>query len=195
MAQAARYGLRRDQGAYGTLNPDWECFIQARKGDEAAWRLLVKRHQRRLAALALLITGSAASVDDIVQETFVRAFGARIRNQRGSVSGFLGTIAYRLAVKESKRLQRNVSLDSQNLPAIGGNPLEIILDEERDRFVAKSIRALDNGHRDVLVLHYYGDKSYEEIAELLQIPLGTVKSRMFYAVKSCRETLRQKGIL
>jgi RNA polymerase sigma-70 factor (ECF subfamily) len=157
--------------------------------------MLVKRYQQRLAALALLITGSAASADDIVQETFVRAYDARIRNRSGSVSGFLGTIAYRLAVKESKRLQRNVSLDVHDMPATGSNPLANILHEERDRFVAESIHALDDGHRDVLVLHYYGDKSYEEIAELLQIPLGTVKSRMFYAVKSCRKILRQKGIL
>jgi len=156
---------------------------------------MVKRYQQRLAALSLLITGSAASVDDIVQETFVRAFRAKIRDQSGSVSGFLGTIAYRLAVKESKRLQRDMSIDTRDFPAVDGNPLESILNEERDRFVAESIRALDNGHRDVIVLHYYGDKSYEEIAELLQIPLGTVKSRMFYAMKSCRETLRQKGIL
>lgn len=179
----------------GAVNADWECFISAQRGDEKAWRVLVGRHQPRLTALALFITGSATAAEDVVQETFVRALGAKIKHKTGTVQGFLGTIAYRLALKEAKRVRRDRELDESSLQDHGRNPLDGVLSDERDRLVAEAICALDAEHRDVLTLRFYGDCNYEEIAEILQAPLGTVKSRIFYAVKSCRERLRQKGVM
>jgi len=160
-----------------------------------AWRVLVGQHQTRLTALALFITGSAAAADDVVQETFVRALQSRIRRFTGTVHAYLGTIAYRLALKEVKRAGRDVELDGLDLADTAHGPLDSILNDERDRLVAEAICTLDEEHRDVLTLRFYGGYSYEEMAELLQIPLGTVKSRIFYAVKSCRESLRLKGVL
>jgi RNA polymerase sigma-70 factor (ECF subfamily) len=177
------------------VSSEWDCFLQAQQGDELAWRVLIEQYQTRLAALALLITGSTAAADDIVQETFVRALGAKIRDRSGTVRGFLGTIAYRLALKESKRQRRNVEFDGLNLPDRNEGPLESVLKDERDRLVTDAIGKLDTEHRDVLVLRFYGGYGYDEIAELVKAPLGTVKSRIFYAVKSCREILRQKGVL
>jgi RNA polymerase sigma-70 factor (ECF subfamily) len=177
------------------VSSDWECFISAQRGDETACRVLVGQHQTRLMALALFITGSATAADDVVQETFVRALGAKIKHSTGTVQGFLGTIAYRLALKEAKRVRRNAELDELDLHDQGRNALDSVLNDERDRLVVETIGTLDAEHRDVLVLRFYGGCRYEEIAEVLQAPLGTVKSRIFYAVKSCRETLRQKGVL
>lgn len=177
------------------MSPDWECFLRAQRGDSTAWRALVDQHQSRLGALALFITGSVVSAEDIVQETFVRAFRARTRHTTGTVGGFLGTIAYRLAVKEAKRLRRNVPLEGVDVPDSDPDPLEHVLDDERDRLIVQAIGTLTDGHRDVLVLRFYGGHSYEEIAELLQLPLGTVKSRVFYAAKSCRDVLKKKGVL
>jgi len=177
------------------VDSEWECFTRAQCGDEMAWRVLIARHQTRLAALALFVTGSAEATDDVVQETFVRALRARISRNTGTVRGFLGTIAYRLAVKEAMRLRRNVGLDGRNVAESGRDALDRVLTEERDRLVADAITTLDAEHRDVLILRFYGGHSYEEIAETLGIPLGTVKSRIFHAVKSCRGTLKEKGVL
>ena len=177
------------------MSSEWDCLIRAQRGDEMAWRLLVGRYQPRLTALALFITGSAAAAEDVVQETFVRALRARIRQMTGTVQGFLGTIAYRLALKEANRAKRHTEVESLDLPDTGDSPLDQILKDERDRLVADAIGALDAGHRDVLILRFYGAYSYEQIGEILDLPLGTVKSRVFYAVKSCREILRQKGVL
>jgi len=169
--------------------------MRARDGDETAWREVVRQHQTRLATLALFITGSVSAADDVVQETFVRALDAKIRHRSGTVQGFLGTIAYRLALKEAKRVGRDVGLDELDLADHGKSALDNILSSERDCLVVEAILTLDSEHRDALILRFYGDCTYEEIAELTHSPLGTVKSRMFYAVKTCRETLRQKGIL
>lgn len=177
------------------MSDDWECFSRARQGDQAAWRELTARHQPRLAALALFVTGATAAVDDIVQETFVRALRARLRDRSGTVQGFLGTIAYRLAVKESQRAQRNIVLEGLEFHDDAPTPLESLLLRERDRHAAEAIAELSPEQREVLLLRLYAGRSYEEIARTLQVPLGTVKSRMFNAVKSCRESLRRKGVL
>jgi len=176
------------------VDSEWACFASAQRGDEMAWRVLVARHRTRLAALALFVTGSTAAADEVVQETFVRALRARIRDTSGTVRGFLGTIAYRLAVKEALRLRRNVGIDGVDAPEGCRDALDLVLADERDRLVAGAIAALDAEHRDVLVLRFYGGHSYEEIAKTLGVPLGTVKSRIFYAVKSCRGTLKEKGV-
>jgi RNA polymerase sigma-70 factor (ECF subfamily) len=176
------------------VTSEWERFIRAQRGDETAWRVLVGQHQTRMTALALMITGSAAAADDVVQETFVRALRAKIKSYTGTVQGFLNTIAYRLALKEAQRIKRNVKLDGLDLTDTAHNPLETILCSERDRLIAETIGSLDVGQRDVLILRLYNGCSYREIAKIQQVPLGTVKSRMFYAVKTCRERLQRKGV-
>jgi len=177
------------------VSPEWDCFFRGRQGDEEAWRVLTENYWPRLMALALLITGSGAAAEDVVQETFVRAFSATIKNTSGTVHGFLGTIAYRLAVKEAQRLRQNVYLDTLERLDHDESPMEQVLKDERQRFVASAINSLNVEHRDVLLLRYYGGHSYEEIANLLDVPTGTVKSRIFYAIKSCRDILRRKGVI
>ena len=177
------------------MNSEWERLTKARKGDETAWRDLVQQYQPRLMSLALLITGSSSSAEDVVQETFMRAFRARINHSKGTVQGFLGTIAYRLALKELKSSKRSETIDNHEITDNNRSSLDNVLLDERDRQIAEAIRGLDDKYRDVLVLRFYADHSYDEIADLLQIPLGTVKSRIFNAVKTCRMILKDKGIL
>lgn len=176
------------------MNSEWGCFIRAQRGDEMAWRMLIAQYRTRLTTLALFITGSASAAEDVAQETFVRAISTNVRRFTGTVSGFLGTIAYRLALKEARRERQSVELNELALADAQNNPLEELLSDERTRAIAAVIDALDDKHRDVLVLRLYGGCSYEEIADLLQIAVGTAKSRMFNATRACREGLKKKGI-
>lgn len=177
------------------MSLDWEIFRRAQRGDEAAWRQLAAGHRTRLTALALFVTRSAAAAEDVVQETFVRALRAEIKHDAGTVQAYLGTIAYRLALKETRRARRQVDWDGFDAVDADSDPLDEVLTDERDRHVFAAIQALDAGHRDVLVLRFYGGQSYEEIAALIQVPVGTVKSRIHYAVQSCRRRLREEGFL
>jgi RNA polymerase sigma-70 factor (ECF subfamily) len=176
------------------LTSDWESLDRARQGDESGWRDLVERHHAQLVSMVLLITGSVDAAKDVAQEVFTRLLRADLPHRCGSVGGWLSTTAYRLALKERLRARRDVDIERSDPPDSAPSPLEDIIAEERQRQVVAAIRALDEEHRDVLVLRFYGGHSYEQIARLLNLPLGTVKSRIFYAVKSCQQTLHDRGV-
>jgi RNA polymerase sigma-70 factor (ECF subfamily) len=177
------------------VKTDWEYLEQARTGDENAWQYLVEHHSPQLVKMAFLITGSMESAKDIAQDSFVRLFRQGAKHQRGSFKAYLSTIAFHLALKEKKRVLRNQNL--QNVELVDGNPgpMESVLKKERDRQLVEIIGSLDSHHRDILVLRFYGNHSYEEMAQITDLPIGTVKSRIFYAVKACRDGLRKKGII
>ncbi|MEW5924532.1 MAG: RNA polymerase sigma factor [Candidatus Zixiibacteriota bacterium] len=177
------------------MKADWETLHRARAGDESSWRDLWRLHLPRLKALAYLVTGSVPTSDDIARETLIRAIEARVRNENGSLEGFLGTIAYRLALKEVKRHDRNIDITGFDTTDKSDIPLESILKNEREKILAETIRDLDSEHGEALILRFYGELSYEEMAEILGVPIGTAKSRVFYAVQSCRKKMREKGLI
>jgi RNA polymerase sigma-70 factor (ECF subfamily) len=177
------------------MTSDWDCLQNARDGDEASWQQLVSRHHSRLVTMTFLITGSMAAAKDIAQETFVRLFRRAPKHTSGSFSSYMSTIAYRLALKERKRGHRNRDIEHITLPDGDPGPLDRILKKERDQHIWAIIQSLEEHHRNILVLRFYGAHSYNDIATITNIPVGTVKSRIFHAVKACRTGLREKGII
>ena len=174
---------------------DWEYLERARHGDESAWHWLVLRHNPALLRTILLITGSLAVAKDLAQETFVRLLERAPRHQEGSFKAYLSTIAYRLALKERQRTRRQTDLAACDPSDPGPTPLEGLLGEERQRQLALVLADLSEPHRAILILRFYGHHSYEDIAQITAVPLGTVKSRLFHAVQACRHGMREKGLL
>lgn len=174
---------------------DWDTLERAWRGHEDAWRELVTNHYTRLQAMALLITKSSAAAEDVTQEAFTRLLRADFPHHEGSISGWLGTTVWRLAIRERSRQVKLHGLDGIDAPDGSASPLAQLIRDERMRAVAEAICKLSIEHRDCLVLRFYGGHSYEEIAALTEVPLGTVKSRIFHAVKNCREILHVKGVL
>ncbi len=174
---------------------DWNYLQKARKGDQEALNLLYEKFSKSLLRMTSLITGSVDSAKDVVQETFIRLITKRIKHQDGNFKSFVATIAYRLALKERSRSQRNKHIFSDEHIDSTPSPIEIQIREEQRILLFKTISNLPEQQRDILVLRFYGELSYEKIAETTQLPIGTVKSRIFYAVKECRNILREKGVL
>ncbi len=173
---------------------DWEDFRRARKGDEGAWRRLVDRHRPRLVTMAFLICGSRESAEDCAQEAFARLAHSPPGHEEGALGGYLATVVYRLAVKEWYRRKRGIEWGEREIEDPAESPGEALVRGEEQRMAAAAIRSLDEVHRIVVVLRLYGHHSYAEIAELTHVPEGTVKSRLFYAVRECREFLTKKGV-
>ena len=155
---------------------DWHYLNLARQGDESAWRQLIERYSPQLIRMAFLITGSVDTAKDLAQESFIRLFRQRSKHRLGSFKSYLSTITYRLALKERKQGLRQQSIDNFTLLEKNPGPLEVELNAERDRYLAEIIDSLEEHHRNILVLRFYGNHSYEEIAHIANLPIGTVKS-------------------
>ena len=184
----------QDSGLPNVMD-EWLLLDRTRHGDKSAWTELLRLHQSRLTALALLITGSSDSAQDVVQEVFVRLTRVEFHHREGTLAGWLSTATWRLAVKEKDRMAKLSGLESYVEPVETVTQLEMLIKDERMLQIASAIRELSEAQRECLILRFYGEYSYEDIAALTDVPLGTVKSRLFHAVKSCREILRNKGVL
>lgn len=174
---------------------DWNYLSKARNGDEKAWGFLFKKYNKSLIKMTTLITGSIDTAKDIVQETFVRLLNGRIKHQEGNFKSYVTTIAFRLALKEKSRSLRILEIKENHFEDTSSSPIEKQITEENQKHIFQAITSLPEHQRNILVLRFYGEHSYEVISEITQLPLGTVKSRIFYAVKACKEKLKEKGVL
>jgi RNA polymerase sigma-70 factor (ECF subfamily) len=165
---------------------------RAQRGDERAWRDLIARYQQPVHALIwrLLVGRARHRVEDLTQETFVRVLGALSRFDPAgpaSLSTWILTIATRLTLNEMRRPEP-VVLDVE-LPAADRADAAA----ERARLgaaIATGMAALPDAQRAVLVLREYHDLDYAEIADVLELDVGTVKSRLSRARAALREHLR-----
>jgi len=172
----------------------WDDLALARSGSQEAWRVLFEQYSPRLLRMTALMTGSTDAARDCVQETFVRVLTSAVHHQSGSLRAYLSTIAYRLALKENMRLRRQTSPENLEPVSSDPSPLEAAIANEQQREVARVLFELPAAHREILILRVHGGHSYEEISEITGLPLGTVKSRIFHAVKSARAKMKKRGV-
>ncbi len=174
---------------------DDELVRRARRGDDAAFRVLVDRHAGRLYGLALHLVGHAADAEDIVQETFVGAFrGLRGFRGEASVKTWLTRILVRRVarVRRSRRLRLarpvDLILEGADNALSGEVTAETRADIRMD--VSDVLAKLSPEHRTVVVLRELQGMRYSEIADVLDVPQGTVESRLFRARQHLKELLK-----
>ncbi len=167
-------------------------------GDSASFGHLVCRYQDRLYHTIVHVVGSREDARDLVQDAFVQAF-LRLESFQGASAFY--TWLYRIALNMSlswKRKQRPKLSVDQAREASGDEPVdrgarpEQSLDEaERAVQVRRALGQLNDEHRQVLVLREMEGASYETIADMLDLPIGTVRSRLHRARIELREQLRE----
>jgi RNA polymerase sigma-70 factor (ECF subfamily) len=178
-------------------DPDREAVEAFRAGDEGAFDLLVLRHQDRIFRLARRLVGDPESALDAAQETFVKAWRALDRFQGASLfSTWLTRIAINQCRNELRRRKtvkhtRPLSLDVEipgaevarrdTLPAGTPDPWEVARGREVEDACREALSRLEPEAREILVLREVEGLSYEEMAELLDVALGTVRSRLHRA--------------
>jgi RNA polymerase sigma-70 factor, ECF subfamily len=175
-----------------------ELIQQALSGSGDAYGLLVERYQDRLFNAMLHIVGSADEAEDIVQDSFVQAY-VKLDTFRGQSRFF--TWLYRIAFNNalSRRRKRRVDASiEQGREATGGDPVdrheapeEPLLRQERVATVTAALQRLSEEHRAILVLREMQDLPYEEIAEILSINIGTVRSRLSRARNQLHDLLKE----
>ena len=162
-----------------------ELIDRALAGDRSAFTELVRKNQDRLFASMMQVTGSPEESEEVTQEAFIRAFVKLDTFQRNSqFFTWLYRIAFNSALTRRRKKRARVSLDQVR----EDNGLEVVseddgvdepmLRDERVRLVRRAIETLTEEHRTILTLREMDDFAYEEIAEILEISIGTVRSRL-----------------
>ena len=172
------------------LTKNWQ------KGDMVAFETLFRQYEKLVFKTAYLITGNREAAEDILQEVFISVW--RSRHTYDPSKGKLTTWLHRITVNQCSREKARkapaaVSLEEKgvDLPEMKrSQPEDILVSKlEYDRLL-RAMDALDTKHRSVLVLRYFNDLSYQEIAEALEIPLGTVKSRLYQSLRYLKEQMK-----
>lgn len=165
---------------------DDELIRLCREGSEAAWQDLVSRHTRRVFGVAYRFCGRVDEAEDLTQEVFVKVYQKldRYRDQDGAFTTWLTTIARNQAIdlyrRRREERQRRVD-DPERIDVTaspGGGQQAELERNERVELVRSGLRALPQDLREPLMLCDIRGLSYDEAARTLEIPLGTVKSRI-----------------
>ena len=176
------------------INDDAALVSRARTGDDAAFRVLVERHQDAVARTVFGMLGAGDEADDVGQETFVR-FHQALDGFRGesSVRTYLVRIAMSCALnalRSQRRRELRFVRDEVAMESASDLSAAIdVRDESQAMRVRAALGALSVEHRAVVVLRLLDERSTKEAAEILQVPEGTVLSRLSRAVRQLRVTL------
>ena len=187
-----------------TLCSDEELLGQFQNGLQRAFEVLVRRYERELFGYLRRYLGDATLADDVFQNTFLQLYTKINTYECGRpVRPWLFTIATHQAIDALRRNGRHaaLSLDEQRSSAEDGdlhqlldalqqrtpNPLDAVQGEERRQLVRTSVDQLPENLRQVVLLAYYHGLKYREIATLVGIPVGTVKSRLHTALIKLQE--------
>jgi RNA polymerase sigma-70 factor, ECF subfamily len=164
---------------------DEELIERARSGDRAAFGDLVERYQQAVFRAALAALRSREDAEEVAQDTFIAAF-RKLDGFRGdsSFKTWLLTIAWNRAMDRRRSaaewFKRFVSRDEDSRPEpASGQPSheQLLIDDESRREVRRLVRTLPARYRDPLLLAATGEHTFEEIASLLHVPVGTAKWR------------------
>lgn len=183
---------------------DGELVQSALAGRESGFEELVRRYQRPIAAYVYRMVGDYDSALDLTQEVFIKVYNSlgRYRSEY-KFSTWIYKIAHNAAIDHLRRhTAREQSLSNSDVP----ERQEIVLESrrltpeqesernERCSEIETVVQLLPHAYRELIVLRHSHDLSYDEIAEVTGLPLGTVKNRLFRAREAMREQLVQRGI-
>nr|WP_302117129.1 sigma-70 family RNA polymerase sigma factor [Allorhodopirellula heiligendammensis] len=181
-----------------TESEEIELIRRALAGEEQAFELLVLEHQDRLFRAMTQVTGSVHDAEEVTQEAFVRAFLKLDTFQQNSqFFTWLYRVAFNIALSRKRRKRVKISLDAQR-EELGSDVIDRgdavdanMIRQDQVNLVQAALDGLSEQHRGILVLREMNEASYEEIAEILDLSIGTVRSRLNRARKQLRITLEE----
>ena len=189
-----------------------DLLTKAQNGDRGAYGQIVSAYQDRLFNSVVRLVGDREEARDITQEAFTRGL-EKVGSFRGDASPYtwLFRIAVNLAISQLRKVQRNRTFSLDQAPGSNGraddtqasslidrvaesneiNPAQQAEDRERDGQVLAALGRLDAEYRAVLVMRDIDGFDYQQMADILGLPLGTLKSRLFRARLALRDELRE----
>ena len=183
---------------------DGELIVGALAGHETSFEELVRRYQRPIAAYVYRMTGDYDAALDLTQEVFIKVHNSLVRyKSEFKFSTWIYKIAHNAAIDH---LRRGAAREQALTTNVDGERREVHIEsrrltpeqeserEERRNEIEAVVHTLPAAYRELIVLRHSHDLSYDEIAEVTGLPLGTVKNRLFRAREAMRDELMQRGI-
>jgi RNA polymerase sigma-70 factor (ECF subfamily) len=181
---------RSETLAQPAAETELELITQAQQGDRRAFGELVRCHREGVVNVVYRMCGDTNLAEDAAQEAFIRAWqhlpGYR---PRSPFRNWVYRIATNVALDSLRRERETVDIDALSLATSDEGPEATVEGKERGERVRQAVLALPSASRAVLVLREYEGLSYQEIADTLDIPMGTVMSRLNYARNRLRQSL------
>lgn len=178
--------------------PDSLLIQKIAAGDRDAFEKLYRTYAPRLFRYLFSMTGDASTSEELTNDVMVAAWrSAGAFRGESKPSTWLFGIAHHKALNELRR-KLPVTVDEEEasqIAATGEGPEQVVQRHGLERTVRNALRDLSPEHREVVELTFYHGLSYQEIAEIVQSPVNTVKTRMFYAKKKLEEALGGQKIL
>lgn len=181
---------QQNPGNCGTGPTDLELVQAARKGDRGAYGRLVDRHLRSVYSVALRVLGQSADAEDVSQDTFLRAFERLdLYDDSRSFRNWLLKIASNLAINRIRTRGREHRLKIRLADADDTAPARDHDEVPGPREWAHWLGQIDHMQRAAIVLFHFHDMPYTEIAEVLQVPVNTVRTYLYRGRKRLREIM------
>jgi RNA polymerase sigma-70 factor, ECF subfamily len=180
------------------VSDDAQLIAETLAGQTAAFGTLVLKYQDRLFNTIVYLSGNVEDARDVVQEAFVQAF-IKLDSFRGSSAFYtwLYRIAFNISAGHRRKHRPMISID-RNREQHGTDPVdnstgpeEQLEQQERCRQVHHALKKLSDEHRKILVLREIEGCDYETIAKILDMPVGTVRSRLHRARLQLKEELKE----
>ena len=165
-------------------------------GDVDAWGEIVLRYKDAVFGLCLGFVRNRADAEDLTHDTFIRAY-ENLRRYRldKKFSTWLFTIASNLSRNRLRHRRYHPVVSPPDQMVGGTDPAAIVAREARQARVKAALDSLPPGYREPIVLRYYNELSYKEIADVLSIPEGTVKTRIHRAKVMLKERMECSGVM
>lgn len=186
------------------MRPTDEELVEAfQRGDASAFDTLVSRWDTKIKGAIYRVTGPGEDVRDLCQEAFLKAYrGLRSFKKEARFSSWLYQIAINVCRDRHRRRRGHnlVSLEQldetgeQPVLAVAPSALDLVEARDLSRLVAAAVAALPEEQREVIVLKEYQDLTFLEIAEVLDVPISTVKTRLYRGLMQLRQRLERQGI-
>lgn len=166
-------------------------------GDKAAFRLLIEKHQKPLFNAAYRITNNREDALDALQNAFLKV---HLKLSTFDPSRRFFSWIFKIVVNESlnlveKRRRHDGDDTSLERAMAASSPEQELANSQRDELVQQALMKVKAAHRVVLVLKHFNNLSYQEIAEIVDVPQKTVKSRLFSARQELRQKLQEIGLV
>lgn len=203
MRRASRYVGKSEGAVLTASDTDQQLVQRSQRGDLRAFDLLVLKYQGRIAALVGRYVSDAGEVEDVTQEAFIKAYRA-LAKFRGDSAFY--TWLYRIAANAAKNhlvakgrrpgadatIEDAEGFDEGGLLSESASPEALAMGEELADVVESALKELPDELKAALTLREFDGLSYDEIADVLECPVGTVRSRIFRAREAIDQRVKEQ---